>query len=548
MRVALMRVVFSAAAFLCAMAGQAHGDILPWHVTKTEWTAADEKGFGEFVKSIALTDCKTTVECMKGPGNPYRDTDPETLEFHADCAKWVYMLRAYYAWKHGLPFSYIDHITGTGPDLRFTATSNATKSRHDLLDFGLGIPAESTLKDLHDQVWTATYRMDPANEAPLVQDFYSPKIQPGSIHAGTAIYDINGHVGLVYDVTEDGRILYMDAHPDETVSRSVYGPQFGQSSEALGGGFKNFRPLKLVGAAQGADGTLIGGHVELAANKDIPDYSLEQYRGNAPGTKGDGTDAQFAYKNANLGLFEYARASMSGGKYSFNPAYELQTSLQSLCHDLHERVIHVDMAANAGIWKKAQPEHLPGAGNAAESAEWDAYATLPMDARLKNSFAQLYGDMQQMILLWQQRDPRIVDAGTGESLKLRLQKIYAQESKACAVRYMSSEGKATTLTLAEVSKRLFALDFDPYHCVERRWGASAEELKSCKDADIKVRWYKAEQPLRYMAEGGFAKRDAQTLPELESAPMPAPPPTDVQELIDGMGEQVPFQGMRPVGL
>ncbi len=35
------------------------------------------------------------------------------------------MLRAYYAWKNGLPFSYVDKIEGDGSDiLRFSQTSN----------------------------------------------------------------------------------------------------------------------------------------------------------------------------------------------------------------------------------------------------------------------------------------------------------------------------------------------------------------------------------------------------------------------------------------
>ena len=198
---------------------------------------------------------------------------------HADCAKWVYMLRAYYASKNGLPFSYVNQIAGEGPDIRFSPASNRALSRHDLVDKGAGIPVEATLYKIHNQVWSATYRMDPEAEAPVLQDFYSPKIQPGAIHAGTAIYDINGHVGIVYDVTKDGRILYMDAHPDESVSRSFYGPQFGQSAARLGGGFKNFRPLKLAGAARQADGTYVGGRMVLAANREIADFSMEQYRG-----------------------------------------------------------------------------------------------------------------------------------------------------------------------------------------------------------------------------------------------------------------------------
>jgi len=314
--IAIARGFFAALAML-ASAGtifRAEAAPISWRISKTEWTAADEKRFGDFVRTIAESGCKTTVECMKGPGNPYRGSDPAGLTFHADCAKWIYMLRAYYAWKNGLPFSYVDKIAGKGTDIRFSQSSNHALSRHDLVDRGTGIAAEAALKAIHNKVWSATYRMDPVAEIPVEQDFYSPRIAPGAIHAGTVVYDINGHVAIVYDVTDDGHILYMDAHPDQSVSRSTYGPQFGQSTAKLGGGFKNFRPLKLVGAIRRKDGTFLGGRVVLASNREIVDYSLEQYRGNTGGAKGDGPDAQFSYNNASLDLFEYARAAMSGGK------------------------------------------------------------------------------------------------------------------------------------------------------------------------------------------------------------------------------------------
>jgi hypothetical protein len=281
---------------------------LAWRITKTEWSAADEKGFGDFVRILAESGCKTTVECM-GVANPYRESDSGNLKFHADCAKWVYMLRAYYASKHGLPFSYVDNISGEGDDIRFSQTSNRALSRHDLVDKGAGIAADIALKNIHARVSTATYRMDPSLESPVEQDFYSPKLQPGSIHAGTAIYDTNGHVVIVYEVTADGRILYMDAHPDETVTRGAYGPQIPPSMAKLGGGFKNFRPLKLIGAVKRADGTYAGGHVVLARNDEIADFSLEQYRG-AAGT-GDGANPHFSRDGVALDLFGYVRAALS---------------------------------------------------------------------------------------------------------------------------------------------------------------------------------------------------------------------------------------------
>ena len=61
---------------------------------------------------IAQSGCATTISCMQSAANFYHDSDPPSFLFHADCAKWVYMLRAYYASKNGLPFSYVSRIFG----------------------------------------------------------------------------------------------------------------------------------------------------------------------------------------------------------------------------------------------------------------------------------------------------------------------------------------------------------------------------------------------------------------------------------------------------
>ncbi|MGN6517357.1 MAG: hypothetical protein ACTHLR_16135 [Rhizomicrobium sp.] len=328
---------------------------------------------------------------MQSAANSYRDSDPPSFVFHADCAKWVYMLRAYYASKNGLPFSYVDRIASEGSDPRFSTTSNSAVERRDIVDTGTAIDAVAVLKRLHDEVSSATYRMDPAHEAPLEQDFYSPKIAPGAIRAGTAIYDINGHVMLVYDVTEDGSILYMDANPDQSVSRGVYGPQVPQSRMALGGGFKNFRPLKLEGAQKLADGTYIGGHVVLAANDAIADFSLEQYRGNA--SVADGSQSQFRYNNVALNLYQYARASMSRGGFAYNPVYELRVSMNALCQD----------------------------------AIGDARGS---DARIEAGIASLYSDLSRTITAWKGRDLRVVYNDL--TLKDALTDAYAAQDRACA--------------------------------------------------------------------------------------------------------------------
>lgn len=365
----------------------------PWRITKTEWSEADEAGFGRFIRAIAESGCQTTVSCMQGTANPYRDSDTPGFAFHADCAKWVYMLRAYYASKNGLPFSYVSRIASAGSDPRFSATSNMAVERRDIVDTGTAIDAVSVLRRLHDEVSSATYRMDPAQEVPLEQDFYSPKIAPDAIRAGTAIYDINGHVMLVYDVTEDGSILYMDANPDQSVSRGAYGPQVPQSRMALGGGFKNFRPLKLEGAQKLADGTYVGGHVILAANAAIADFSLEQYRGTAASADGESARSPFRYNNAALNLYQYARASLSRGGFAYNPVYELQVSMTALCRD--------------------------AIGNARGS-----------DARIQSGVTSLYTDLSRTIAAWKDRDLRVVYNGL--TLKDALTNAYAAQDRACA--------------------------------------------------------------------------------------------------------------------
>jgi hypothetical protein len=234
--------------------------------------------------------------------------------------------------------------------------------------------------------------MDPAIQTPVLQDFYSPKIQPGSIHPGTAIYDINGHVTLVYDVTADGGILYMDAHPDETVTRGAYGAHIPSSPAALGGGFKNFRPLKLVGAQLLPDGTYVGGTIVLAANDAIADYSLEQYRGNGPDAKDGDPNPRFVYNNVPLDLYEYARASMSNGGFAFNPVYELEVTMGSLCRDAKD-------------------------------------GSREADARVKTGLANLYADLSKMVALWEQHDLRVVYHGS--SLKETLAEAYAAQEHAC---------------------------------------------------------------------------------------------------------------------
>jgi hypothetical protein len=57
-------------------------------------------------------------------------------------------------------------------------------------------------------------------------DLYPTRIDRKSIKPGSVLYDPNGHVAVVYEVEDDGRILFIDAHPDNSLTRGTYGRKF----------------------------------------------------------------------------------------------------------------------------------------------------------------------------------------------------------------------------------------------------------------------------------------------------------------------------------
>jgi len=341
----------------------------------------------------------------------------------------------------------------------------------------------------------------------------------------------------------------MDAHPDFTISRSVYGAQFGQSPMRLGGGFKNWRPFKLVGAHRDSAGHLIGGHMVYAENDQIADFSLIQYVGTEPNPKQDVTKARFKYNGAELGFYEYVRVAVSGGKMTYNPIYELKATMGTLCNDLNDRAQYVDQAIQENFQNKPHPARLPDNIYGSSNVEWETYSTPSRDARIKAAFVQFYKDMSEMIDMWIHRDPRIVYDGV--FLKQDLEKAYAEQSQACTITYLSTAKHPVAMTFDDLVHRLYKMSFDPFHCIEMRWGAEGDERESCPEGRDKGKWYEAEQRLRNQSDRTYDVTMNYSLEDLEhrhpGTGIDEAPPVDIKSLIDGMGDQVSFQGMTPVG-
>lgn len=509
-----------------------------WRITKTEWSASDERAYSDFIAAIGASDCRKVDQCLQGPANIYRSSDPKGAYYFSDCADLPYMLRAYFAWKNGLPFSYASGVAAVGAsrDLRYSRYGNYVFARQDVVTpvEGAFPNARSVLNAISNVISSAMFRYAPGMDRGEATDFYPVRIAPGSIRPGTVIYDPNGHVAVVYDVDDEGRIRFMDAHPDNSLTRGNYGRRFVRASPPMGAGFKNWRPLKLVGAMQGADGTWYGGRIESTPDKDLPDWSDEQFYGTATPKPTSWQSSVFVYKGQVMDYYDYVRHASAGHDIVYDPVKETRSMVAGLCEDLQYRLQAVDMAIKAGLDKQSQPLRLPPNIYGTEG-DWETYSTPSRDARLKVSFQELHDQVASFLTRHAQKAPDIAYAGS--DLKGDLERAYVAESRACNIAYQASNGEIRNLPFEEVRARLFDMSFDPYHCVERRWGAtSAAELATCQEDATKRAWYEAEARLRNQTERTYDARMDFDLADLRSkAPgsgQDAPPPIDVLALFN----------------
>jgi hypothetical protein len=391
-----------------------------------------------------------------------------------------------------------------------------TERRDVLTGAGSGYEVLDVVRGAID---SASYRIGPDLEEPYEADMYSPAIDPKSIRPGTMVYDPNGHVAIIYRVYPNGRLEYIDAHPDESVTRGFYDERFVRARPAMGAGFKNWRPMKLVGARRRSDGVYVGGHVELAANKDIPDFSDEQYFGNGQRPDDDllWGEGSFTLNGQIVDYYDYVRAKLAGGKLEFNPVEEVRDMVDSNCNDLHYRADAVNLAIAAGIEKRGEPDRLPP-NIYGTYGDWEVYSTPSRDARLKTSFKELRDAVARFVGLYRAHDPRIVYHGN--DLVGDLIAAYDNRTAACKISYARSDGSPVFLNYEDARRRLFLMSFDPYQCIERRWGAvDPRELATCKDGPDKQDWYAAEQNLRNQIDRTYDARMDFSLDELK---MPGP--------------------------
>ena len=484
-------------------------------VRSDHWSDGDEREYSRFIAAIGDSGCTTVDRCLHSSANPFHASDPEGITFRSDCADLAYNLRFYFAWKRGLPFGYASDVSmrGRGRDFRYGFNGNAVSQRSTVPS---GTESGYEIWDqIRDNVSSATFRIHPTLEDPYAPDLYSPAIDAKSIRAGTVIYDPNGHVATVYRVEPDGRIRYIDAHPDSSITHGFYDLRFVRAYPGMGAGFKNWRPEQLIGAHQRPDGSFTGGHVEVPTNRVIKDFSLEQFYGTGarPENDRDWKNGVFTLNGRILDWYDYIRAKLAGGRLQFDPLREVAEMVDSNCADLHDRVDAVALAIRAGLPRQAEPDRLPD-NIYSTYGDWETYSSPSRDARLKTAFKGLRDAAERFVRLYRGHDPKLVYKG--KNLIGDLIAIYDRKVAQCTITYTRSDGSPVTIGYEEARKRLFAFSFDPYQCVERRWGAALLELATCPDTVSKAAWYEAQQNLRNQIDRTYEAEMDFTLAELKT--------------------------------
>jgi hypothetical protein len=373
------------------------------------------------------------------------------LPAEPDCADLPYFLRAYFAWKLGLPVSYRACSRGSA--------SNPPRCDPPEIDrtfVRIAAPAGDFLKvsrRIMDRVTSGGGRTALRDDA---TDFYPVPLERSALWPGTVFADPYGHTLVIVKwvpQTENrsGLLLAVDAQPDNSVARKRFweGNFLFAVTPSAGPGFKAYRPPVSGGSR--------GGWRPLSNNAlndrfGLPPYSTEQ-AGLAPGDF-------------------YARMERLINPRGLDPDAAYAATLYALMEQLETRVRSVD---NGEVYMRAHPATVVpmprGPAIFEATGLWEDYSTPSRDMRLLIAMKVLT-DLPERI----RRHPELyVLRGEGAAAAAaRIERLHAQRIRELFITYSRSDGSPWQLSLAEIYKRRPGLEiaYNPNDCVERRWGAA----------------------------------------------------------------------------
>ncbi len=395
-------------------------------------------------------------------GQAEDDGGPHALPIEPDCADLPYFLRAYFAWKLGLPFGFSSCTRGGGglpPHcLRWHSNLEPAPQR--------AAPADTFVEFLRitvaDTVHSGTGRA-PADED--TGDYYPVPLSFASLRPGTVYADPYGHVLVVASRTAQtessgGVLLAVDGQPDGTVSRRRFwrGNFLFALDPALGSaGWKRFRPVVLD--ASGRPRPLKND--EIAASPDYGDLSQAQYESGVEG-----------FYDAMDDLLSPA---------PLDPSRALGEAVAALEEQVKGRVLSVANAARhfaAGGGRIDMPE---GAAIFETTGPWEDYSTPSRDLRLLIAVDVVRGFPERVA-----RRPERFAMPSGKpvaAVKADLDRLLHDTLEARHFSYERSDGSSFSLSLADVLARAAELEmaYEPNACPAARWGAPAgsAEASTC---------------------------------------------------------------------
>jgi hypothetical protein len=417
-----------------------------------------------------------------------------------DCADVPYFLRAYFAFKMGLPFGYSKCTRGdsgvapkcvqwwnvvneepppapepavarrmvepTGFFGLFAAPVAVPQARRNLprRPKGLVPGFEYYLKTtIADAVHSGNGRTAAEDDN---TDYYPVPLTADALRPGTIYADPYGHVLILVKrmpQTGDraGMFLAIDGQPDGTVARKRFwrGNFLFAQDPALGSsGFKRFRPI-----LREKNGTLRRlTNEEIAKNPDYGDYSLQQ---------------------STLQVEDfYDRMDDVMSPAPLDPLRALKEAVTALEEQVNTRVTSVENGRQYLAGGGKNVDMPDGASIFETTGAWEDFATPSRDLRLLIAIDVVRGFPDRV---WRRPERYAMPQGkSAADVKVELEATLASELAARKFSYKRTGGSEWTLTLKDVLDRMSELEmaYNINDCVEVRWGApeGSEELSTCK--------------------------------------------------------------------
>ncbi|MBN1773415.1 MAG: hypothetical protein JXB32_19290 [Deltaproteobacteria bacterium] len=388
------------------------------------------------------------------------EDDPAAVvpaELAPDCGDAPYFLRAYFAWKHRLPFA--AHVCkrgepGVGPECTGEVLTNLAPAWDQVEDPVLRLNrflAETLARLVHSGTTRSLVDAE-------VSDFYPLPLSRAALRPGTIFVDPRGHV-LILTRWLPGRrdrigTLYaIDGHPDQSISHKRYArTNYFFTIKTTSGGFKAFRPLAYI------DGRFcFASNAELAEAPPAAQYSTEQYR--------------FADAEA-----WHAHLEQLLNPEPLEPLLVFRDRLQLLVELLAERETAVRVAFEYMEQSGWAAIPIPsGPAIFTTSGPWEDYSSPGRDLRLLAMADEVLGFPAQVE---ENAGAFAIPAGkTPAEVRAELEAEWLAARDALGIDVRRSDGTMGRLTLGVFVERLraFELAYHPNDCPEVRWGASESD-------------------------------------------------------------------------